>query len=141
MPEQLEDSIRATAPRPDPAFLDDLERRVEAGFPKPARRRRAAAWRPAFALAACVLFGLVVAVGVLNEQSNDAVPLSGRVDEEQVAPQSRPAVPPASDESAGGSAATSVAPAPQAPVTPGSRRACASCACAPASCSTGRAAR
>ena len=70
MPELLEDDIRATAPQPREAFVQRLEQRVEAGFPKPRKpRREIALWKPATALAFCVLFGLVVSVSVLTQDS------------------------------------------------------------------------
>lgn len=72
MPELLEDDIRATAPQPREEFVQRLERRVETGFPKPAKpRREIALWKPATALAFCVLFGLVVSVGVLRQDTVD----------------------------------------------------------------------
>ena len=136
MPEQLEDSIRATAPLPDPAFLDALERRVEAGFPRPARKRRrpAVAWRPALALAACVLLALVVTTSVLNggRGSDDAGTDSGSsgggaaeslqapVQDEAAGRQATPLPEPAGA-GAGGSASTAIAPSP-APTPPGARR-------------------
>jgi hypothetical protein len=67
MPELLEDDIRATAPQPREAFVQRLEQRVEAGFPKPRKpRREIALWKPATALAFCVLFGVIVSASVLT---------------------------------------------------------------------------
>ena len=73
MPELLEDDIRATAPQPREQFVDRLEQRVEAGFPRHRRpRRQIMLWKPAGALAFTVLFAVVVASSVLTTGTDDS---------------------------------------------------------------------
>lgn len=98
--EDLAEDVRASAPRPRPAFVAQLDRRVEAGFPKP-RRERVTLWRPALALAASVLLALVVVSGVLRSPGGDDAEESG------------------SSGGSSGAVAEQAAPAPQA-ASPGS---------------------
>ena len=78
MPELLEDDIRATAPQPDQAFVQRLEQRVEAGFPKQRRpRREIALWKPAVALAFSAVFALVVLASVISSPGTDDSENSG----------------------------------------------------------------
>jgi Domain of unknown function (DUF4349) len=78
MPELLEDDIRASAPQPREAFVQRLEQRVEAGFPKQRKpRRHIALWKPATALAFSVLFAVVVLASVVNPPGTDDSDNSG----------------------------------------------------------------
>jgi Domain of unknown function (DUF4349) len=65
--QELALTLRAQAPEPAPEFREELRARVEAGFPKPARTKRAS-WRrftnPAFATGLIVLPLVLVAVVV-----------------------------------------------------------------------------
>jgi hypothetical protein len=66
MPE-LEEDIRATAPQPREEFVQRLEQRVEAGFPKPRkpRRERSLWWGAGAPVLATVMLALVVSIAVL----------------------------------------------------------------------------
>jgi hypothetical protein len=79
--DDLADDLRATGPEPRPAFAAELERRVEAGFPR-ARRRWAPRLRllgPAAAvLASCLL--VVVAVSALSGGEDQGL-FDARMDE------------------------------------------------------------
>jgi hypothetical protein len=140
MPEQLEDSIRATAPRPDPVFLEDLERRVEAGFPKPARKRRSS-WlmRPAVPVLASALLALAVATAVISGDNGDDDAGGGEGSSAQQEPFTRNSAPQAEQAQGGGAAdgalrdepapqtqggapSVAIAPSPGRPVAPGARR-------------------
>jgi Domain of unknown function (DUF4349) len=130
MPERLEDSIRATAPRPDPAFAERLERRVAAGFPKERARRpgplAGRLWRPAAALAVSVLLVGVVSAGVLRDRGSEEAGDAGG------GPGARVAEPAAGDGGDTLKGLSTPVPAPGAspesftrsgtPVTPGPRR-------------------
>ncbi|MEA2431630.1 MAG: hypothetical protein QOI19_2103 [Thermoleophilaceae bacterium] len=66
--EQLEAALRAESAEPSPAFAAALDRRVEEGFPKPARRGRLSLpslW-PALAAATVLVVVAVVALSVLG---------------------------------------------------------------------------
>jgi hypothetical protein len=124
MPDPLEEDIRATAPRPDDAFVARLEARVEAGFPEPAeprrrrRRLRVPSWLlgPVAPVAASVL--LVAGVGsavVLSGSDDDAG--SGAGDSTSlVAPAAEEGA--AAPDSAAGDAARRSEPAPGAGPSP-----------------------
>lgn len=105
MPELLEDDIRATAPQPREAFVQRLEQRVEAGFPKQRRpRREIALWKPATALAFCVLFGVIVSTSVLTnglESGSDDEGGAGSAEMQTVEPSPGTPVTPAPSSAAG----------------------------------------
>ena len=98
MPELLEDDIRATAPQPDPEFVARLERRVKAGFSKPAKAPKPAKqprfrFRPVLAGAVCVvLVAGFTATAVLDESADtiDSYSSSGGAAESVPEPNAAP---------------------------------------------------
>ena len=110
--EQLREDVRATAPEMRPEFAAQLERRVETAFAKPKKDKTL--WRPALALAVCVLFGVVVSIGVITREGSDTFE---RFTQENVP------VPNSGGRSGAGAEALSTAPADRAaPAAPGARR-------------------
>src|SRR2546423_11450036 len=71
--EQLEAALRADSAEPSPAFTAELDRRVEAGFPKPPRRRRLSLPRfwPALAAATTLIVIAVVGLSVLSSGKDE----------------------------------------------------------------------
>src|SRR5438128_2232013 len=83
----LMEEIVATAPQPRPAFVAELERRVEAGFPKEQRRIKLPPLRPVLAFATISLAAMVVSIALLTQHdSDDAMPVSGTVNALKPAP-------------------------------------------------------
>src|SRR5438128_453997 len=63
---EIEEVLRSDVEEPSPAFAAELDRRVAAGFPKPAPQRRV--WlRPALAATAAVVAVGVVAISLLGD--------------------------------------------------------------------------
>jgi hypothetical protein len=124
--ETLADDVRASAPQPREAFVARLDKRVDAGFPKPrAARERSWFWSPALALAACTVVTLVIAVGVLSGGSGTDESQSGgggamSAESGGAAAESAPA--PEADESASAPPELEQRAAPASPVAPGRRR-------------------
>lgn len=89
--EQLRDDVRATAPQPRPEFAARLERRVEAGFeparPAKAPRRRINLWTPGIALGFTALLAVVLALGSVDNGSDDSEDAGGGGVAVQEAPQ------------------------------------------------------
>jgi hypothetical protein len=112
--ELFKEDVRATAPRPRDEFLERMERRVEAGFPKQRRRRFPGldALAPAFAaLMIVVAIGLPIALIAGGGSSGDDDAGSGGLVDAMTSEESG-----GGDESAGSSAAAP--PLPEASVAP-----------------------
>ena len=122
--EQLREDVRAAAPEMRPEFAAQLERRVESGFAKPGKKRERTLWRPALALAACLLIAGVVSVGAIRQSGDGLESFSGGSSEDQSVRRGLP------DNGAGAEADTAMSvpqtkalpePTP-APTVPGTRR-------------------
>lgn len=76
----IEAVLRDDAPEPDPVFARELDERVEAGFPRPSRKRAARRrWMPAVAAAATLLIAVAVAVSLSSSTSSTTQNFSAKV--------------------------------------------------------------